>query len=194
MITGNWEHMWWKSGEAKQPPRVGSHCHPSGGGAREQVMSLEPRGQGHLQKLEPQQVCLVGAGAMEVMQPQPEALPKAEREGTPPHQSFFLSPAPGPPASALQLTQEPGRHSRKSLSQPQPTPPPSHTQGRGRNGSEGTKAGTNPWPFHLGISISHPVPGTDQDFLNVCEEITDYWGRRAQCPMSLIVLRSKHLV
>lgn len=59
------------------------------------MMSLEPKGQGHLQKLEPQQAWLVGAGAMGDTWPQPG---REREEATTPIFSFLLSaePQPGP--------------------------------------------------------------------------------------------------
>ena len=78
---------WWKRGEDYDTPSVKSHGYLSAGGAREQVTSLEPKGQGHLRKPEPQQACLVGAGAMEETQPQPDR--ESEKAPIP---VFFLSP------------------------------------------------------------------------------------------------------
>ncbi|ELK15438.1 hypothetical protein PAL_GLEAN10011112 [Pteropus alecto] len=98
---------------------------------------------------------------MEEVQPQPEALPKAEGEEKRPP-SFFHSLAHWAPAGALQLIQEPGKCSLKELALRDPL------QGGNRDfRAHGAK--TSPWPFDLGISIAHPVPRIDLGSKDVSE-------------------------
>lgn len=104
--------------------------------------------------------------------------------------SFFLSSAPWAPASALQLTQEPRGCSLKGSLPPPYPPAPPHTDEEG----EGIDLRAQGLRVARGLSTLAFEAGTDPGFINMCEQMTDRWGRKAQGPMSLIVLKSEHLV